>query len=59
MSRWISEADAAEILKVKPRTLRENAKSGKWKIDYRHIWGRHYQYYERHIEKLFTTVKVY
>ena len=49
---WIKEAEAAEMLNYRPRTLREYAKSGKLPINYTAPRGKKYQYSKSDIEKV-------
>jgi hypothetical protein len=38
--KWITEAEAAEMLRRKPRTIRSKVKRGEWDISYRTLNGR-------------------
>lgn len=52
---WISEKAAAEMLLLKPRTLRLKAKASAIPITFTSVYGRRYQYSKNDIEKFLLT----
>lgn len=52
---WISEKEAAELLKRKPRTLRAKAKASVWPITYTAPEGRGFQYSRQDIDKFLLS----
>lgn len=54
---YITEKQASELTGYKPRTLRKKVVSGFFRVDYRTIGGRKFQYKKADLEKIFITVK--
>jgi hypothetical protein len=50
--KWITEAEASEMLRRKPRTIRAKVKRGEWDISYRTLNGRSFEYDENGIQKV-------
>lgn len=50
--KWISEEEAAKLIRRHPRYLRDMVKTGRWDISYRTLNGRSYEYDENGIEKV-------